>query len=153
MGMRISVPFIVQTPIRTHSFCGLLFHKITYGCYLFFSAQFFRQGYFNFSPKPCVFCFFNLVNCVPQSSPICIFSRGIFAKGNFRKHYSPFSGVVGSQSCFFVGELFARPISSSSNSTLSFSSAANLHTAMIDCQCCTLLSERKREVQRGKLWR
>lgn len=41
MGVRISVPLIVQTPIRTHSFFGLLFYKISNCLYLFFSAQFF----------------------------------------------------------------------------------------------------------------
>ena len=42
MSVRISVPFIVQTPIHTHTLCIKTFYKITNSLYLFFSAQFLR---------------------------------------------------------------------------------------------------------------
>ena len=80
MRMRVSVSFVMQHPIGTHSFANKILHDVfAYGIDLLLPGKFTRQRNFHFTRKLRIRTGFFTLYCIPQNVPISSkYSRGIF---------------------------------------------------------------------------
>ena len=80
MSMRVSVPFVMQRPIGTHSFANKVLHDVfAHGIDLLLPGKFTRQRNFHFTRKLRIRTGFFTLYCIPQNVPISSkYSRGIF---------------------------------------------------------------------------
>lgn len=84
MRVGISVPFVMERPVRYHALCGkVLLDICPHAFYLLRPCHFRGQRNLNLSCKLCVRPLFNLLYFIPQGLPVVITCRCIVRQENF----------------------------------------------------------------------
>ena len=123
MRMPVSITFIMITTIRNHPFTYKIFGYILL-YHLIGSCQrnLFWNCNFDFSCKLSILCLLNFLHCIPQCSPVIIFSRYMIRKKYLFIYNSSLSSIIMNHSVIFICNAATTTICGSCHSRPSLSS-------------------------------
>lgn len=135
MGVRIVTICIMDGEVGAHPFRNTFFqHKLVQHCLPVLHGQLRGQCNNQLAGKPTVFCFFGLLYRIPESLPICPFSRDHIGQQYFGKQNARFLRIIMGNTVIIVVKPFAALICCGGNSRAPSATADDFRFKVVDCR-------------------
>ena len=147
MGMGISVPFVMECKVRTHTGGNkVVVHIGPDKGKLLLPCQFTGQGHFHLAGELAVSRFLDLLYAVPEGGAICKFRRGVGGQHDFRMDNAALVGVVMGQAVPLICQLGSAAIGGCGNGGFALAALDDFDGDMADGDNTHLLSDRINQV-------
>ena len=135
MGVRIVTICIMDGEVGAHPFRNTFFqHKLVQHCLPVLHGQLRWQRNNQLAGKPTVFCFFGLFYRIPESLPICPFSRSHIGQQYLGKQNARFLRIIMGNTVIIVVKLLAALICCGGNSRAPSATADDFRFKVVDCR-------------------